>query len=195
MHNFREVPKRRTDGRARLAAAASKLFGTRGYEGVSVAHLLEESGLKAPALYHHFGDKEGIYVHWALEELQSRGQTIRNTASNVRETERLPHMALALAAPPSVDLLQLRRDLGRLKRPTSARLVKQALREHVYEPFEVTLEEGGHHPNEAARLARLIVHSSLLATPLYADHGGDDTDHEHMQWIIKTIIRDSSAKS
>ena len=49
--------------------AAGKLFGTTGLSEVTVAQILDQSGVKAPTLYHHFGGKEGLYVAWACHEM------------------------------------------------------------------------------------------------------------------------------
>ncbi|MFN3963501.1 MAG: TetR/AcrR family transcriptional regulator, partial [Fimbriimonadaceae bacterium] len=61
MRNIQEASERPASGRDRLAHAAQKLFRSESYGAVSISCILEECGLKAPALYHHFGDKEGIY--------------------------------------------------------------------------------------------------------------------------------------
>lgn len=47
--------------RDRLLAAATFIFSERGYAGASVREIAEAVGLSKPALYHHFGSKEGVY--------------------------------------------------------------------------------------------------------------------------------------
>src|SRR5688572_27181931 len=46
--------------RARLIAAARKAFGTVGYADASMDDFTAAAGLTRGALYHHFGDKEGL---------------------------------------------------------------------------------------------------------------------------------------
>ena len=72
-----EAPEKR-DGRkenaaatqAALRAAGRRLFGSRGYEATSLGALCTEAGVTTGALYHHFGDKKGLFAAVA-EELDS----------------------------------------------------------------------------------------------------------------------------
>ncbi len=47
---------------AALQSAGWKLFGTVGYERTSVVELCAEAGVTTGALYHHFGDKKGLFA-------------------------------------------------------------------------------------------------------------------------------------
>jgi len=49
-------------GRARLFLAAIRLFGAKGYAATSVRDIVQAAGVTAPTLYHHFGNKEGLYL-------------------------------------------------------------------------------------------------------------------------------------
>lgn len=48
--------------RERLLLAALTLFTSRGYAATSVREIVAEAGVTKPALYYHFGSKEGLYV-------------------------------------------------------------------------------------------------------------------------------------
>jgi len=50
----------RSDTRDRLLAAAVELFGSRGFDSVSMKDLAAEVGIKAPAMYNHFKSKEEL---------------------------------------------------------------------------------------------------------------------------------------
>lgn len=73
-----QAPKK-TDGRlensestqAALRAAGRRLFGSLGYEGSSVGALCAEAKVTSGALYHHFGDKKGLFAAVA-EELDGK---------------------------------------------------------------------------------------------------------------------------
>jgi AcrR family transcriptional regulator len=56
--------------RAALRAAGRKLFGTLGYDASGVGALCAEAKVTSGALYHHFGDKKGLFAAVA-EELDS----------------------------------------------------------------------------------------------------------------------------
>lgn len=57
----------RADSRARLLAAAAKLFSERGYRGASVDEVAAEAGFSKGALYWHFASKEDL-LHTLIEE-------------------------------------------------------------------------------------------------------------------------------
>jgi len=55
--------------RQKLLAAGIDLFTTRGYSATSVREIVERAGLTKPALYYHFGSKDGIYLA-ILQEIE-----------------------------------------------------------------------------------------------------------------------------
>ncbi len=63
--------------KAKIFMTAARLFAERGYNGVSMREISEKTGLSKPAIYYHFGSKEGIYtalvdagLHYQLEWFQ-----------------------------------------------------------------------------------------------------------------------------
>ena len=57
--------------RARIVAAALKLFGERGFEGASTRDIAMSAGVNAPALQYYFDNKEGVYIA-CVEHIVSR---------------------------------------------------------------------------------------------------------------------------
>lgn len=55
-------PARLEPTRARLLQAAARLFTARGYHGVSVREVAQAVGVTKPALYHHYADKEALFL-------------------------------------------------------------------------------------------------------------------------------------
>ncbi len=49
-------------GRERLLEAAMRLFASKGYAATSVRDIMSAAGVTAPSLYHHFGNKEGLFL-------------------------------------------------------------------------------------------------------------------------------------
>ena len=57
--------------RARIVAAALKLFGERGFDGASTREIATSAGVNAPALQYYFDSKEGLYLA-CVEHIVSR---------------------------------------------------------------------------------------------------------------------------
>lgn len=53
----------------RIIAAATELFGQKGYGSTSVRELVEAAGVTKPTLYYHFGSKEGLFLATANAHL------------------------------------------------------------------------------------------------------------------------------
>jgi AcrR family transcriptional regulator len=51
----------RADREEQILAAASRLLGTLGYAGTSVAAVADQAGISKPLVYSYFGSKEGLY--------------------------------------------------------------------------------------------------------------------------------------
>ncbi len=61
--------------RARLIAAAIRLFGERGYDGASTREIATAASLNTPALQYYFNNKEGLYSACA-EQLIEHGWSV-----------------------------------------------------------------------------------------------------------------------
>jgi len=58
----RRTQRERSDTtRAALVAAATELFAERGYHGTPADLVVRRAGVSSGALYHHFGDKRGLF--------------------------------------------------------------------------------------------------------------------------------------
>jgi AcrR family transcriptional regulator len=56
-----------TTTQAALRAAGRRLFGLHGYDGSSISAIASAANVTAGALYHHFGDKKGLFAAVAEE--------------------------------------------------------------------------------------------------------------------------------
>ncbi|MCZ7604498.1 MAG: TetR/AcrR family transcriptional regulator [Planctomycetota bacterium] len=71
-------PATEADTKLVILREAAALFATRGYDAVSVREIVEASGVTKPALYYHFGSKEGVaramveYFLQAATEMRTR---------------------------------------------------------------------------------------------------------------------------
>jgi TetR/AcrR family transcriptional regulator len=57
-----DVPEQDEHARTRLLNAAVHVFDRKGYAAASVREIAELAGVTKPALYYHFGSKEGVFV-------------------------------------------------------------------------------------------------------------------------------------
>lgn len=64
-------PPRRGGGRERILAAATELFGTKGFSDVSMQDVARAAGVTKAALYYHFTDKVDLYTTVALARIES----------------------------------------------------------------------------------------------------------------------------
>ena len=62
---------RETGSRERLLEAAIALFGERGYAATGVDAVCRRAGLARTALYHHFGNKEGLLAE-VIEQVETQ---------------------------------------------------------------------------------------------------------------------------
>jgi AcrR family transcriptional regulator len=66
-------------GRERLLEAALRLFASKGYTATSVRDIVSAAGVTAPSLYHHFGNKEGLFLA-IMRESQLRIEAVQREA-------------------------------------------------------------------------------------------------------------------
>lgn len=164
----------RLNGREKLLHAASALFARGGYEEVSVAEILAESGLKAPSLYHHFGDKEGLYVAWAIFAIEDAGERLQNLAPNGTAVKSALE---AISDTKGPELSQLVRDARLLVREESKKEIIDRLHARVIGPLGNILQENnatlGMKPQAAACF---VMHGAGAMHPLFAESEGCNLD-------------------
>lgn len=123
-------------GKQRLLDAASELFADYGVDEVTVAQILDVSGVKAPTLYHHFGGKEGLYVSWAVLTLGRIRHEVAEIEPNGQPLERyLESVATCLLSNKGIDLSQVLRDRSRLASPESENQIERAIDSAIVKPL------------------------------------------------------------
>ena len=81
--------------RHRLLRAAVQVFDRKGYAAASVREIVEAAGVTKPALYYHFGNKEGILLSILQEGARQFDETVQG-AVNRPGTARERMTALAV---------------------------------------------------------------------------------------------------
>ena len=68
----------RAERREQLIRVARQLFGTRGYDAVSVEEIASAAGVSKPIVYEHFGGKEGLYQVIVDREVKALSDILRS---------------------------------------------------------------------------------------------------------------------
>lgn len=159
--------------RDKLLEAANAVFPTLPYSVASVSAILERAGVQAPTMYHHFGDKEGLYLAWVESSLEHLGLMIgRALATEFPMSDRLVNVAKILLQPGHPDPLQIRRDASMMKRSESAESLYRRVLAAVYDPLLRALlasVQAGHLRTQPVdRMAHVFVVTVLSFRPPYA---------------------------
>lgn len=104
----------RADGRARVIAAAYRLFLEHGYADVSMQQIAEASGLRKASIYHHFRDKNALFTEVVVGELRRMLDTLEVEAAQPRPLrETLEAVATAYLSSVRADVYRLMSDYKR----------------------------------------------------------------------------------
>lgn len=97
---------RRTARRTEILDGARRCFGEFGYEGATVRRLEEATGLSRGAIFHHFRDKEALFLALAEDDAARMADT-------VAEQGLVQVMRDALSRPEDFDWLGTRMEMAR----------------------------------------------------------------------------------
>src|SRR6476620_8034317 len=104
--------ERRIEGRERIAQEARPLFVARGFNAVSMQQIADAAGVNKATLYHHFRDKEELFLDVV------RGEIARATATMMRAIDaggdfrsKLYRMVSSFFATTELDYFRLIADL------------------------------------------------------------------------------------
>ena len=75
------VSEKESTTKATIFKIAAKLFAERGYNGVSMREISEQSRVTKPTIYYYFGNKEGIYKALIKEALTYHTDDLKQIAS------------------------------------------------------------------------------------------------------------------
>ncbi len=118
---------------------------TYGYRAVTTRQLAEACGLTQPALYHHFADKEALYLAVVTEELaKSKAAIERITRRSDGVPERLRHLASYLLSTVQYDLGLMLHDVRYELSPEVRASLGTLFREGVIAPIAALFAEGIH---------------------------------------------------
>ncbi|HZS77870.1 MAG TPA: TetR/AcrR family transcriptional regulator [Ktedonobacteraceae bacterium] len=129
--------------RRTILRVAQQLFMEYGYRAISTRQIADACGLTQPALYHHFKDKQELYVAMALEELSKTQVALERIArrSDTLE-ERLRRVALYLLSSTQHDHTLMLHDIRHELSPEARMTLSKAFQESIIAPIASLFQEG-----------------------------------------------------
>lgn len=177
--------------RALLLATARQMFSELGYAHTSMDDLTARAGLTRGALYHHFGDKEGVLaavVEQLDAEMDERLRAITDTAENPWDGFRQRCRAyLEMALEPEIQRIVLRDARAVLGggSPEAQRHCIESLRELI----ENLMLQGVLVKARAQALAALIYGSLAEATVWIAEADDGDVRLAEASQAFELLLR------
>jgi len=140
---------------------------SRGYRAVSTRDIADAVGVTQPALYHHFGGKEALYVAVMEDELASIARRLEGAARlDAPAVGRIAMAATVLAERGDGDLSQMFHDLRLELSDTNRQRIGIAFREAIMAPLLAmiaALERDGEIDLAAVGMERAEVAMLLLS--------------------------------
>lgn len=128
--------------RRAILRAAHDLFMAHGYRAVSTRQIAEATGLTQPALYHHFADKEQLYVAVLVDALDTMRAGLERIAARGDDVaERLRQVVRYMPASRE-DLSQMFHDIAREISPASSRALYEAFEASIVAPIASIFADG-----------------------------------------------------
>ncbi|HVB20623.1 MAG TPA: TetR/AcrR family transcriptional regulator [Ktedonobacteraceae bacterium] len=129
--------------RRNIVRIAQQLFMEYGFRAVSTRQIAAICGLTQPALYHHFADKQDLYVAMAQEEVAKlRVALERIVQQNEGMEKRLQEVMLYLLGTTQHDLHLMLHDVRHELTPERRNLLNQAFQAGVVGPIASIFEDG-----------------------------------------------------
>jgi AcrR family transcriptional regulator len=155
-----------TDRRGRIVAAATRLFGERGFHQVGIDEIGTAAGMSGPAIYRYFGGKEVLFAAtfrsataelWRYSDVETEGLECHVRA----------HVRYAVQHPEAIELWY--REARHL--PAPARAAQRRLQRRFVDRWVEVLR--AERPGLTAREAHTMVEAALglVHSTIHADRG------------------------
>ncbi|QHW30723.1 TetR/AcrR family transcriptional regulator [Paenibacillus rhizovicinus] len=158
-----QKPNQSHDTRTTIVKTAKELFMELGYRAVSTRQIAAVCGITQPALYHHFSDKQSIYVEVMRYVCEGTRQALESIIG--RETtahERLFHATAYMIANHPEDLSRMFHDIRHELTPESQAAV-YALWKNAYLVPIVSIFESGQLSGELRNSGQLGIDPVMSA--------------------------------
>ncbi|HEX4216294.1 MAG TPA: helix-turn-helix domain-containing protein [Candidatus Dormibacteraeota bacterium] len=177
------------DARRALIDSAVEVIAARGVEAATTREIYLRAGVKAPTLYHHFGDKRGLLdavVTDSFERYLARKRTLPSTGDAAADA-RLGwdlHVEFAQTNP---SLYQLMWPAGRAELPRAAVESGDGLRRG----FEALESRGALRPGITARQATRILSAALSGVTAAITRDPEDPGNAGLSATVREAVIDA----
>ena len=126
-----------------ILRTAQQLFMEHGYRAVSTRQIADRCGLTQPALYHHFSDKQDLYVAVMKESLaETQAALERIVRRNESVQERLKRITRYLLSNTEHDHTMMMHDIQQELSVASRTVLNEAFQAGIIAPIRFLFEEG-----------------------------------------------------
>jgi len=129
--------------RQTIIQTAHKLFMELGYRAVSTRQIAEACGVTQPALYHHFKNKQTLYIEVILTELQKTKNSLERIIKRHKDLkECLMGIAHYILLNKPEEMHQMFRDIQQELNPESRQLISKSWFDSYVHPLAEIFEKG-----------------------------------------------------
>lgn len=186
-----EAPSRRADTRARIIDVAARLLRDQGPAAVTTRGVAEAAGVQAPAIYRHFGDKDGLLEAVAEHVMASHVSMKAAIVRSASEDEVDPLDDLRSGWQAQIDfgvanpaLFHLFSDPDRVRSSPAARSGRRVLESRVHRvAASGRLRVGERRAVDLIQAAGIGTIQTLLATP------PEDRDTDLAEAMYDAVLR------
>lgn len=141
--NKRSSHENAEETRRKILRFAQQLFMENGYRAVTTRHIADACGLTQPALYHHFTDKEEIYLEMVKEEVTTIHLSLgRIVDRDIPVAERLMEAAIYLFRNSHYDVGLLIHDIRYQISENARTILDQQFHQSFILPLQSLFQEG-----------------------------------------------------
>ena len=184
---------KKPDTRSTVLTNAKRLFAQHGYAGVSVRDIAKACGIRAASLYHHFPDKESLYLATMEFAFADKAEVIVASVSidgppQERLAEFVTRFTMLMAEDPDFRLL-LQRELldGDEKR---LHLIAKQVFEQPFQAISKLAEEvaPGCDPHMVAISMAGLILFHFETAPVRRFLPGGQADHDDPEVIARHVL-------
>jgi AcrR family transcriptional regulator len=180
-------PVPRNENTERIFSEAWGLFQARGYRGASMDELCRRCGITKPTLYYYFKDKETLYLHVILRQLQGFQAIMKERTSL---SDRLVRLATLVLSGFDASISAMMRDMTHIKEPTYHQAIGRAFQEELLDPLTAAFSEemaaGSLRQGDPEFLAWAYL--GLINTFIGRKQGADGVPESLAQGLVKLFL-------